>query len=464
VAGLTPRLLPLDGSAQQRVALAGLHGEVYGRVQAWQLQQTDDPSTAIVAPYQRLPQLGLRLAGAAPADTWLSLHTELARYSLPGNSAQALDSAGGTVLRPEGWRWHGRASLARHWEAPGWWLRPRLALHAVAYNTRQPMADGRREASLLVPTVSVDSGMVFERDSTWFGRNQRQTLEPRLLYLNTPYRAQAALPKFDSAGRNFNLDAIFADNNFTGADRVSDAHQVTAGLTTRLLDPASGAETLRLGVAQRFLFRDQRVTPGVVNAQGFEGEGEPFTQRFSDILLEGSTTLLPAWRVDAALQYSTDIARPVRSILGARYAPEPFHTVSATYRLARGLSEQLELGWQWPLYRREAGATAGASTGGGCRGTLYGVGRLNYSLRDSRITDSVAGLEYDAGCWIARVVAERLSTGRSEATTRLHLQLELVGLSRLGSNPLKTLKDNIPGYQLLREDRTRDPRATPIDD
>ena len=33
------------------------------------------------------------------------------------------------------------------------------------------------------------------------------------------------------------------------------------------------------------------------------------------------------------------------------------------------------------------------------------------------------------------------------------LQLELVGLSRLGSNPLRVLKDNIPGYRLLREER-----------
>ena len=80
------------------------------------------------------------------------------------------------------------------------------------------------------------------------------------------------------------------------------------------------------------------------------------------------------------------------------------------------------------------------------------MGRLNYSKLHRRVTDSLAGFEYDAGCWIGRVVAERLSTGRSEATTRLLLQLELVGLSRLGSNPLKVLKDNIPGYRLLRDD------------
>jgi LPS-assembly protein len=89
-----------------------------------------------------------------------------------------------------------------------------------------------------------------------------------------------------------------------------------------------------------------------------------------------------------------------------------------------------------------------------CSGSLLSVGRLNYSLRDSRYTDSMAGLEYDAGCWVGRVVLQRLSTGTSEATTRLLLQLELVGLSRLnvGTNPLQVLKDNVPGYQALRGD------------
>jgi hypothetical protein len=82
------------------------------------------------------------------------------------------------------------------------------------------------------------------------------------------------------------------------------------------------------------------------------------------------------------------------------------------------------------------------------------VGSVNYSTLDRRITDGLIGFEYDAGCWIGRVVATRQSTGLSEATTRLLLQLELVGLSKLGSNPLQVLKDNIPGYKLLREGDT----------
>ena len=91
------------------------------------------------------------------------------------------------------------------------------------------------------------------------------------------------------------------------------------------------------------------------------------------------------------------------------------------------------------------------------------MGRVSYNLLDSRVTDTVLGFEYDAGCWIGRVVAEQLSTGRSEATTRLLLQLELVGLSRIGSNPLKVLKENIPGYRLLR-DEPRGSSDTPLYD
>ena len=135
------------------------------------------------------------------------------------------------------------------------------------------------------------------------------------------------------------------------------------------------------------------------------------------------------------------------------------------YRLSRGLSEQVEVGWQWPVYGRPRAGEGGdrSANGRGCNGALYSVGRINYSTRDRRLTDSLLGLEYDAGCWIGRVIVERLSAGRDEATTRLLVQLELVGLSRLGSNPLRVLRDNVPGYQLLRDERTTSSPFTPYD-
>ncbi len=450
---LTTRLLPVRASAELPFqfsggALGAMQGLAYARLLSWQVLQSDD--SVITSPYQRRPQLGARLGGQAAGWVY-DLEAEYNRFTLPGGDAA-------TSGRPQGDRVHLLGSVSYPLRGAGWWVVPRLALNAAAYDTEDPGVGKPRHAQRSIPSLSADAGMEFERDARFFGRALRQTLEPRLLYVNTPFRAQAQLPNYDAAAKDFTFVSIYTDNSFSGVDRVADAHQVTAGVTTRLLDPASGAELLRLGLVQRYLLRDQRVAP---QADG-SPDGEALTRSFSDALLLGSTSVLPNWTLDAAVQFSPEISRSVRSILSARYSPGPFRTVGATYRLARGLSEQLEIGWQWPIgSTRVAGPAAlalagseslGARGGSACSGRWYAVGRANYSLKDARVTDSLIGVEYDAGCWIGRVVAERLSTGRTEATTRLLLQLELVGLSRIGSNPLKVLKDNIPGYQLLRED------------
>jgi LPS-assembly protein len=420
----------------------------YARVERWQLLQTVDPTTRIdPAPYERLPQIGARYSGPWSYGFEASLETEFNSFSNPDDTY--------LLPRQTGLRVHALGSISRPFYSPGWTLTPKVSFNAASYSLDEALADGSHSASRVIPTLSLDSAWTFERDTNLFGHTVRQTLEPRLFYVDTPYHRQDNLPNFDSYPKDFNFDSIFTENAFSGVDRVSDSHQLTAGLTTRFLNPETGVEALRLGVAQRYLFRDQLVTP----------DGPPLTQRFSDILVVGSTSLVPRWNFDANVQYNADSHRIEQSLAGFRYSPGPFRTVSFNYRLQRGLSEQVELGWQWPIYGRARGTDRGEQPagGGGCGGTLYSVGRVNYSTRDSRLTDSIAGLEYDAGCWIGRIVVERLSTGRSEATTRLLLQLELVGLSRLGSNPLRVLKDNVPGYQLLREERETNTPFTPYD-
>lgn len=445
----TPRLLAGSAGVERRYELPaaswtdGGEFRAYARALTWQVLQ--DPESFITAPYERRPQLGLALRTRVAGGLELALETEFNRFTLPDDQARALN-------RPTGDRWHALGSLARPMRGEGWFAVPRLSLNAAAYANTARLASGLVDARRAIPTVSLDLGLELERSTVFFGRELRQTLEPRLLFVNTPFKPQRQLPNYDSAGKDFNIVSLFTDNAFSGVDRVSDARQLTVGFTSRLVDAASGAEALRLGLVQRVLLRPQRVAP---QADG-SPDGPTLEQRVSDALLVGSTSVLPGWTLDAAMQYSPDIRRSVRSILGARYSPGPYRTVGATYRLARGLSEQLEVGWQWPVWGATSGSgqpAARGSAGGGCQGAWYSVGRFNYSLQDRRLTDSVLGFEYDAGCWIARVVGEQLSTGRSQATTRILVQLELVGLSRLGSNPLKVLRDNIPGYRLLRDDR-----------
>jgi LPS-assembly protein len=453
----TQRLLSTDLQLGRQYSLGWGEAQSYARVQRWQVLQGIDTQSQFASPYQRSPQLGVRLSSLADEGVlsgftpWGrktrlegSVELEYNRFDLPPEALSSQTQTGSRV--------HVLGHISLPMSGAAWWLIPKLSLNAASYSLDKPMADGRRSASRSVPSFSLDHGWIFERDTRLFGRSLLQTLEPRLLYVNTAYRNQLNLPNFDSAAKDFNFDSIYTENQFSGVDRVSDAHQLTAGATSRWLDANGGEELLRLGLVQRFLFKDQLITP----------DGAPQTQRVSDLLLLGSAHLNRQWWLDGSLQFNADDGRSVRSTLRTRYSPGPFRTVNLAYRLARGQSEQVELGWQWPLFgavadldapraRRTAG---GGSSGASCGGAWYTAGRLQYSLRDRRFTDSVLGMEYDAGCWIFRVGAERLSTGRAETNTRLLLQLELVGLSQLGSNALGVLRDNIPGYRQLSSDRS----------
>ena len=84
----------------------------------------------------------------------------------------------------------------------------------------------------------------------------------------------------------------------------------------------------------------------------------------------------------------------------------------------------------------------------------YAVGRYNYSIQDQKVVEALAGVEYDGDCWVGRFVVQRFATATQRATTAIFFQLELNGLSRLGSNPLDQLRRNIPGYTKLNEHQT----------
>jgi LPS-assembly protein len=56
------------------------------------------------------------------------------------------------------------------------------------------------------------------------------------------------------------------------------------------------------------------------------------------------------------------------------------------------------------------------------------------------------------------VVLQRFAAAAGTSTSALFLQLELNGFSRIGSNPLETLKRNIPGYGGINQLRPDSPQ------
>ncbi len=425
---LTQRLLANDAT------LSWGRGYVSASLRALKWQTLQDPQAPIVPPYDRMPQLTGRYVRPDAGGWDLSVegdYTDFQSDRLLTNQPNAQRS----VLRGQ---------LAYPIVGAAGFIVPRLQLHAASYNFDAALAaTGQWQASRTVPTFSLDNGLVFERDARYFGQALRQTLEPRLYYVYTPYVEQNHLPNYDSGLMDFNFASIYADNAYVGNDRIADNNLLTAGVTTRFLDPDNGAEILRLGVAQRYRYTEQRIVlPG----------GTPSPAGWSDILFGAGLTLDPRWYLDNTVQYNPTTQKSVRATLSARYNPTPYRLVNLAYRFQRDLSEQVDIGWQWPLNDLwgDKGQDLGPGRGQG-PGRWYSVGRLNYSLQDGKLVDSVIGLEYDAGCWIGRIVLERLQTGLLSRTDRLMFQIEFVGFSRVGIDPLQSLQRNIPRYQLLRE-------------
>ena len=435
---LTQRLLANEAK------LSWAKGDFSASVRALKWQTLQDVDSPIVPPYDRLPQVvGRYTRGVGGFDVSVDVdHTQFnADRNLTG--------------QPNARRNFALGQVSRTWDRPGWFVRPKLQIHAAQYEFDAPLANSATSASRVVPTFSFDSGLVFEREATYFGRNLLQTLEPRLFYVSTPFRDQNLLPNYDSGATDFNFATIYSENAFVGNDRISDNNLLTLGASTRLLDPKDGAEVARLGIAQRLRLEDQLVTlPG----------GAPVVERFSDVLLGAGLSWNPRWSMDSTVQFNPKTEKSTRATIGARYSPGNYRVVTAAYRFQRESSEQIDIGWQWPLNDLwgDKGQDLGEGRGLG-EGRWYSVGRLNFSLADRKLVDAVIGLEYDAGCWLARFVVEQLQTGLASANQRIMFQLEFVGFARVGANPLKSLKDNISRYQYLREQTSTPSRFSNYD-
>ena len=431
------------------------------RAQKWQtLQDLANVNNRITPPFDRAPQLTARMQRFNVGGFDVSLDGDFTRFSSvrTEDCANVYNNHLGTYnnCAPNADRAVTVAQLSRPFISSYGYLTPKMQVHGrsyqfegglpntLFYNTHQ----GQTSASVTVPTFSLDAGMAFERSNRLFGRDWTQTLEPRVFYVYTPYRDQNFLPNYDSGGNAFNFASIFTENAFGGYDRISDSKLITAGATSRFIDPETGAEGARFGLAQRVRMREQQVTlPDDTTAKA----------GLSDVLAGASLNLARAWALDSTVQYNQKTNNFMRRVIGGRYTPGSYRVFNAAWRTentdtATPVSQQLDVGWQWPLHDLWGGADSHDGQGRGLgEGRWYSVARMNYDMLTKKPVESVVGFEYDAGCWLSRTVIERLQIADGLARQRILFQLEFVGLSRVGTNALGSLRNNVPRYQPLRQ-------------
>ncbi len=437
---LTQRLLPSD------VMMSWVNGNVNTTVRAVKWQTLQDVTAPIIPPYDRMPQLVSRYRAASPMLDF-SVEADYTRFEADrALVCSSMTSLSRECLQPNADRAFAVTRLAHPFQLPYATVTPKLSLHTRAYQFDTPLvSQGSRSASVTVPTFSLDATTMFERTALFRGTSWTQTLEPRAFFVSTPYRDQNNLPIYDTGRNDFNFATVFTENPFSGQDRIADNQLLTLGVTSRLIHPETGVEGARFGIAQRLRMKDQRTV--------LPTEAGPISERVSDVLMGATVNLHPAWMLDSTVQYNPKTAQSMRSVAGVRYNPTNYRLFSTAYRFQRDVSsEVLDTAWQWPLNDLwgDKGRDQGAGRGLG-EDRWYSVGRLNYNLQERKMVDAIVGLEYDAGCWLSRVVFERLQVASNQANQRIMFQLEFVGFTRVGSNPLRHLKENIPRYQYLRD-------------
>jgi LPS-assembly protein len=460
---------------------------VYGRGRYWSgglmadhYQLADYTLREFQLPYDRLPRAFARWE--QPFGRWITagVDAEAVRFQhIDDDTIVNQPLADGTTLqytrRPGGSRFDIKPFVTMPLEGSSWFIRPTLAWRYTGYQLDDDMAEaiafGRAFAtgepvtaelvssflddapSRNLPIASFDAGLFFDRETSIGGTTFLHTLEPRLFYLNVPYREQDGLPLFDTSGMTFSWGQLFRDNRFTGADRQSDANQLTLALTSRLIRQSDGREKLTASIGQIRYFEDSLVGLSVTDPGIEQGK--------SAWVADASYAINDRWSMGASYQWDPKYSRSNLTSIRTRYLIGDDGIVNLGYRYRRDpssgddLLKQVDFSFLYPL-------TPSWSL----------VGRYYYSLLDDpardidpKLLEGIFGVQWDSCCLAARLVARRYIRNRTgELNDAIQFELELKGLGSAGPDTEGRLRRAILGYD--RDDLylVPPPEARTVDD
>ncbi|MEC9481716.1 MAG: LPS-assembly protein LptD [Halomonas sp.] len=349
---------------------------------------------------------------------------------------------------------------AAGWRGETSWgfLEPRAELLYTAYDLDYGERDTERDTGLTrtVPVASLDGGLVFERDVTFFDEVWRQTLEPRLYYAYAPERDQSEFPDFDTDERAFSWSRLWSPYRFTGADRVGDVNKVSYGLSTRFIEDTTGFQRFSLGVGQSAYLEDRVI--------GMDG----------DLALPDRAANYQRW-YDATRDYSplvTQLDWEINDRWNARY--EWFYDTerdltertAAYLRYRHPAGHVLNLGYRWQLEGFDPSGDAEDQLGYDredfdvsfayqATASLDLIGRYTYDNTNDRALEQLVGVQWNDCCYGLQLAWREWVEDNDTAYTTdddysdrgLFLRFVFKGLGGVGQGTDRFFEESIPGYQ-----------------
>lgn len=330
-----------------------------------------------------------------------------------------------------------------------------------------------RNQNRSVPIASIDSGLYFDRNTQWFGKNYRQTLEPRLYYLYVPEVNQENIPVFDTSETTFNYSSLFRDNRFTGSDRVGDENKLSLGVTNRWIED-NGFERQRISVGQAVYFKDRKVQlPGIDATTRADAQSN-----VSPYALEYEYRWNRDWRTTADYNWDPDSRHPRSGSAMFHYQPEdnPNKVINAGYRYRNDQIRYDQNTGKWTV----GGGDYGTPGTPGFVKDYYkikqhdfsviwpvvpqwnAISRWQYDYNRNRTLEAFGGFEYDNCCWKLRLINRywvsydefsQAAPQNEKGDHGVFLQIVLKGLGGVMGTKVESFLDKgIQGYR-EREDQ-----------
>ncbi len=357
-----------------------------------------------VAPHAKLPQLSLRYRPPQRGNG-LNLNAE-AEYT----------HFSGSTTETNGTRLDLTTHASKKFSTKAAYVKPSLTLHHTQYALDD--AD-KTNITRTVPTASLDTGLFFERNIKQ-GRYV-QTLEPRLFYTQTPYHDQSNIPVFDSSDRSLSYNQLFAENRFTGKDRIGDDNRLSASLTTRIQSPEDGRELFRASIGQMYYFDDRKVTlPGKTPLQGDR----------SELVLEAAGEINPRTRISSTAYWDSEEKTMNAGEVRVHYKDDKKRLLNVGYAQRKDEFKSASLSFAVPI-----------------KSNWKAIGAWERDVQNDRDLETVIGAEYESCCWKTRVASRNyLLPDNTTHDNAVFIEVELKGLGNFGSGTRDLLQDRVYGY------------------
>jgi LPS-assembly protein len=357
------------------------------------------------APHARLPQLLLSY-NPPQKSNGLNLKAETEYTNFTGSKTET-----------NGKRLDLMTRVSKKFSTDAAYVKPSLTFRHTEYALDDA---NNTQISRSLPTASVDSGLFYEREIKQ-GR-YIQTLEPRLFYTYTPYHDQSAIPVFDSSSRSLSYNQLFAENRFTGKDRIADTNRLSASISTRIQSPDDGRELFRASIGQMYHFDDRKVT--LPDTATLEGDR-------SELILEAAGEINPRTRISTTAYWDSEEKTVNAGEVRVHYKDDKKRVLNVGYAELKDEFKSANLSFAVPI-----------------NNNWKAVGAWERDLKNNRDLETVIGAEYESCCWKTRVASRNyLLTDNTTRDNAVFIELELKGLGNFGSGTRDLLQNRVYGYE-----------------